>query len=166
MSRIWHPGNGFARSAGRTGSGCSDQEAPPVAKPLVIGHRGASAARPENTVEAFRHAAELGADWVELDVRRTADGALVVHHDAELPDGRLIVALDAGELPPSVASLDQAMTACAGLGVNVEIKNSAGDPDFDPDQRVARAVAALLVDPPPAWRLDLDRILVSSFSRR
>ena len=56
--------------------------------PLVIGHRGASAARPENTVEAFRHAAELGADWVELDVRRTADDALVVHHDAELPDGR------------------------------------------------------------------------------
>ena len=34
---------------------------------LVIGHRGASAARPENTVEAFRQAAALGADWVELD---------------------------------------------------------------------------------------------------
>ena len=44
----------------------------------VIAHRGASAAAPENTVEAFRLARRLGADWVELDVRRTADGALVV----------------------------------------------------------------------------------------
>jgi len=38
---------------------------------------------PENTVEAFVAAGALGADGVELDVHRTADGALVVHHDAD-----------------------------------------------------------------------------------
>ena len=49
--------------------------------PLVFGHRGASAVAPENTILAFARARELGADGVELDVRRTADDVLVVHHD-------------------------------------------------------------------------------------
>ena len=61
---------------------------------IVIAHRGASATFPENTIEAFRGAAEQGADWVELDARRTADHSLVVHHDALLADGRAIVASD------------------------------------------------------------------------
>jgi glycerophosphoryl diester phosphodiesterase len=50
--------------------------------PRVIAHRGASAAAPENTVAAFLEAARQGADAVELDVRRTRDGVLVVAHDA------------------------------------------------------------------------------------
>lgn len=48
---------------------------------LVIGHRGAAAVRPENTLPSFRHAIELGVDAVEFDVRVTADGVAVVHHD-------------------------------------------------------------------------------------
>jgi glycerophosphoryl diester phosphodiesterase len=48
----------------------------------IIAHRGASHERPENTLAAFTRAAELGADGVELDVHLTADGVLVVHHDA------------------------------------------------------------------------------------
>lgn len=47
----------------------------------VWAHRGASADAPENTLEAFRLAAELGADGVELDVHLTADGEVVVIHD-------------------------------------------------------------------------------------
>jgi glycerophosphoryl diester phosphodiesterase len=47
-------------------------------------HRGASGCAPENTAAAFALAAELGAQAVELDVRRTLDGALVVLHDATL----------------------------------------------------------------------------------
>lgn len=47
----------------------------------IWAHRGASGYRPENTLDAFSHAAELGADAVELDVQRSADGALVVIHD-------------------------------------------------------------------------------------
>jgi glycerophosphoryl diester phosphodiesterase len=49
---------------------------------LKIGHRGAPAYEPENTLRGFRRAVELGVDAVELDVRRTKDGRLVVIHDA------------------------------------------------------------------------------------
>ncbi len=47
----------------------------------VIAHRGASHARPENTLEAFRHAIELGVDLLEFDVRITADGHPIIMHD-------------------------------------------------------------------------------------
>jgi len=50
--------------------------------PQIVAHRGASHERPENTAAAFERALELGADAVELDVHLTADGQLVVHHDA------------------------------------------------------------------------------------
>jgi glycerophosphoryl diester phosphodiesterase len=47
----------------------------------VIGHRGGRAIAPENTLAAFRKAIELGADYVEIDVRTTKDGQLVIMHD-------------------------------------------------------------------------------------
>ncbi len=50
----------------------------------VIAHRGASADERENTIRAFERAIELGADYVELDVQVSADGALVVFHDLDL----------------------------------------------------------------------------------
>ncbi len=53
-------------------------------RPLVFGHRGASHAAPQNTLAAFRAAAEAGADGVELDVYLTADGVPVVIHDEEV----------------------------------------------------------------------------------
>lgn len=57
---------------------------------LVIAHRGASAYAPENTMPAFELAVQQGADMAELDVQRSADGALVVFHDltTERWDGR------------------------------------------------------------------------------
>jgi glycerophosphoryl diester phosphodiesterase len=48
----------------------------------IVAHRGASRERAENTLPAFERAVELGADGVELDVHLTADGVLIVHHDA------------------------------------------------------------------------------------
>jgi len=54
---------------------------PSRSRPAVIAHRGDCAAAHENTIEAFRDAIAAGADGIEFDVRRTADGALVVHHD-------------------------------------------------------------------------------------
>jgi len=51
---------------------------------LKIGHRGARAYEPENTLRSFRRALELGVDAVELDVRRTKDDRLVVMHDPEV----------------------------------------------------------------------------------
>ncbi|MFJ9036453.1 glycerophosphodiester phosphodiesterase [Streptomyces sp. NPDC102406] len=53
-------------------------------RPVIIAHRGASAYAPENTLEAVDEADELDADWVENDVQRTKDGALVVIHDTTL----------------------------------------------------------------------------------
>jgi glycerophosphoryl diester phosphodiesterase len=124
----------------------------------ILGHRGASAVEPENTIAAFVRAGELGADGVELDVRRTADGALAVHHDAHLADGRAIVELVASELPESVPQLRDALVACGSMYVNVEIKNVPIDPDWDPDESVAAGVAALVAELGMA-----DRVIVSSF---
>jgi glycerophosphoryl diester phosphodiesterase len=48
---------------------------------LIVAHRGASAEAPENTLEAFDRAIEVGADMIEFDVRRARDGRLVISHD-------------------------------------------------------------------------------------
>lgn len=50
--------------------------------PLVCAHRGRSGVAPENTMAAFEAAVELGADFMELDVRRSLDGEIVCMHDA------------------------------------------------------------------------------------
>src|SRR5579885_2989239 len=115
----------------------------------VIGHRGASAVFPENTIAAFEGARALGAGWVELDVRRCADGALAVHHDAELPDGRPLAELVAADLPAHVPLLAAALEAADGMGVNVEVKPH-------PDLEVVGAVVDAIV----AWG---GPVLVSSF---
>jgi glycerophosphoryl diester phosphodiesterase len=124
----------------------------------VIAHRGASASRPENTLEAFIHARELGADGVELDARWTADHQIVVHHDAHLPDNRALIETDRADLPASVPTLDEVLDACEGLLVNVEIKNDAGDPDHDPSGERGLAIADRLVA-----RGEGAGLLVSSF---
>nr|WP_302478669.1 glycerophosphodiester phosphodiesterase [Ruegeria arenilitoris] len=49
----------------------------------VIGHRGAAALRPENTMAAVLKAIEDGADWVEIDVQESADGQVIVAHDSD-----------------------------------------------------------------------------------
>jgi glycerophosphoryl diester phosphodiesterase len=53
-------------------------------RPLVFAHRGGGGLYPENTLEAFQYSAQMGVDVLELDVHSTADGALVVMHDATL----------------------------------------------------------------------------------
>src|SRR6476659_4577433 len=70
---------------------------------LRIGHRGAAGHAPENTLAAVRQGIELGVDFVEIDVRRTADGVLVALHDATVnrtTNGRgRVDALSLGEVP-------------------------------------------------------------------
>ncbi len=56
----------------------------PVNRPLIFAHRGASKVAPENTLPAFGRALELGAEGVELDVRYTKDGHLVLMHNPDL----------------------------------------------------------------------------------
>lgn len=115
-------------------------------RPLVLGHRGASHDAPENTIAAFARAAAVGADGVELDVHRTADRVLVVHHDAVLEGFGLVADASFADLRaarPDVPTFAETLDACAGMRlVNVEMKCSAWEADPDPERVVARGVAA------------------------
>jgi glycerophosphoryl diester phosphodiesterase len=131
------------------------------ARPLVLAHRGASRRAPENTVEAFTVARELGADGVELDVRRTRDDVLVLSHDPAVAGFGLLIEHSFAELRaavPNVPTFDEAFNALADLVVNVEIKGFPTEPDADPDRVVARGVVALVDQ-----RGLRDSVIVSSF---
>lgn len=128
-------------------------------RPVVVGHRGAPVAAPANTPESFAAAAQAGATWVELDVRRSADRVLVVQHDAWTVDGVAVVDL------PAAALRERGVWALAdvlgglpeALAVDVEVKNLPGEPDYDEDQ----AVVGLLAEHLAAVRRPL---LASSFN--
>jgi glycerophosphoryl diester phosphodiesterase len=83
-------------------------------RPVIVGHRGASALAPENTLRAFEVALEHGLDMVELDVHLSRDEQLVVIHDADL-------AAVVGR-PPRVAELTAAELA------EVDVGNGQGVP--------------------------------------
>ena len=53
-------------------------------RPIVIGHRGASGYRPEHTLESYRLAIALGADYIEPDLVSTRDGVLVARHENDI----------------------------------------------------------------------------------
>jgi glycerophosphoryl diester phosphodiesterase len=132
-----------------------------MSRPLVLAHRGARRRERENTVPAFERAFEVGADGVELDVRCTADHCLVVHHDAQLPGAGVLAEVPlaaARRAAPWLPTLAEALDACSGRLVNVEIKNQPWEPAFDPAERVVAAVAELLVS-----RGRRDHVVVSSF---
>ena len=113
------------------------------ARPLILGHRGAPAVAPENTLAACRAAAELGADGVEVDVQRSADGHLPLIHDfrlerttnghgvvAETPWAAL-AALAAGRGEP-IPLLDDLLAFAAGrpgLFLDLELKLPGVGPD-------------------------------------
>lgn len=93
-----------------------------------MAHRGASKVELENTTLAFARALEMGADAVELDVRRCGSGELVVHHDPKLSDGRTIFSVDKRDLPTHIPTLAEALDACGSMWVNIEIKNDLKSP--------------------------------------
>ncbi len=125
----------------------------------VFAHRGCTEdGFVENTLDAFAEARRRGADGVELDVRLTADAALAVHHDAEIPGLGPICELTVADLPPHVPLLADALAASEGMVVNVEIKNAPQDPGFDPGEAVAALTAAAIDE--AGWT---DRVIVSSF---
>jgi glycerophosphoryl diester phosphodiesterase len=136
-------------------------------RPLVLGHRGASAVAAENTVDAFTRARELGADGAELDVRRTADGVLIVHHDAAIAGVGVLFEMTLAEARaacPALATLDEALEALAGLVVNAEVKCLPWEPDADRDGSVMRATLdTLTAYLAPAAPSDAGMVMVSSF---
>lgn len=114
-------------------------------RPLVIAHRGASAGKIDNSLEAFAGAIDEGADLIEFDVRRTVDGELIAFHDAHVrrrPVGELTradIAAATGHRPPL---LHEVVALSRGrIGLDVELKE-AGYVD-----RVLDAVATVDTDP-------------------
>lgn len=107
----------------------------------VYAHRGAHSNERENTLGAFSAAVDLGVDGVELDVRRTIDGTLVVHHDPSIDD-QVIAHSERRTLPSYVPTLEEALNSLKGVRVNVEIKNSRSsrEPGYDETGDMARQV--------------------------
>ncbi|PDW03199.1 glycerophosphodiester phosphodiesterase [Candidatus Viridilinea mediisalina] len=128
--------------------------------PMIIAHRGASGEAPENTMAAFELAQRQGAAMLELDLQRSADGYLVVFHDATTEhwerQGRPVATcslkqlqqLDIGgeRVPTLAAVLDFARTS--GILLNIELKAHG----------MATACAKLVRQ----YQLS-DRVLISSF---
>ena len=145
--------------------------------PKVIGHRGAMASAPENTLASIRQAHAEGASWVEFDVKLTADSVPILMHDDRLgrtTDGRGKVAkksledlqkLDAGSwfgaafAGERVPTLRAALELCAdlNLGINVELKPSPGK-----GEETAKTTLAMIDE---IWPGSLPEPLYSSFDR-
>jgi len=148
----------------RSGSGAPPPGPVFGAGPTVIGHRGLGrgvvGGQLENTLGSFTAAAALGAPWVEVDVRRTADDVLVVAHDPEYADGTRIA-----ELPSDATDergtlrLDELLDELpVDVGVDLDLKSAMEDCLRPP----AGTTAALLG--PVAVRAAARRpVLVSSF---
>jgi glycerophosphoryl diester phosphodiesterase len=112
----------------------------------VVGHRGWPTRYPDNTLAGFYAAAGV-ADAVEVDVRRSGDGKLILSHDP------VLAGLSVGEHPWTTlgeadlgeghrpALLDEAMAAVPGLSFQLEIKNMPHEPGFEPDHRLALEAA-------------------------
>lgn len=137
----------------------------------ILGHRGASADFPENTLEAFEAAVKQGADGIELDVMRCATGELVVCHDewldrlagvhwevAKTPWRKLKTAdvgTRLGFRPARLPLLEEVFEAVpTHFFVNVELKCDVVD-----DHGLSVAVGQYL-----SSRRDADRVFVSSFN--
>lgn len=95
----------------------------------------------ENTLEALGEAVLLGVAGVELDVRRSLDGVLVVHHDA-VSEFLVIAESPARDLPGYVPRLEEALATCSSVVVNVEIKNAPDEPGYDGSGTLVREVLA------------------------
>lgn len=101
---------------------------------LILGHRGASVAEPENTLEAFEAAFKAGADGLEFDVRASSDGIPVISHDRSFErragDARNVDELTLAEIKTidggrgyHVPTLAETLELCAGRGfLDIEVK--------------------------------------------
>lgn len=128
----------------------------------VIAHRGGAAEVPENTWSAVQHVADLGLEWMETDLRRSADGVVILSHDPDL--GRTagcaraikdmtwdeLKVVDAGDGNPPVR-LDDALYAFPRLRLNIDLKEAPAAQDT---LQVVRAAQAL------------ERVRFASFSAR
>ena len=147
----------------------------PLKLPNIIGHRGAAAYAPENTLESIQTAADMGCKWVELDVKLSKDSVPMIFHDDDLDrttNGHGPFAekkfedlrdLEAGSwfadgfAGIKIPTLEEAIEVILqrDLGVNLEIKPCPG--------REVETAEAMLDVLSQIWD-DRDRLLISSFS--
>lgn len=133
-------------------------------RPAVVGHRGLGAGtvdgHVENTLGSFLAAAEAGADWVEVDVRRTGDDTLVVAHNPAYTDGAFHVDLSgAASSARGTLDLEELLEALPhGVGVDLDLKTSMEDAG-----RPADATTTALLAPVAARELARRPVVVTSF---
>jgi glycerophosphoryl diester phosphodiesterase len=133
-------------------------------KPTVVGHRGfgsgTTACRRENSIESFLAAVASGLTWVELDVRRSCDGELMVWHDPRSPAGRAVINAAAAELAAEgIVTLAEVLAALpGGVGVDIDVKTVIEDAT----EPVRRRTHALLAGALRSY-LGTRSFLISSF---
>jgi glycerophosphoryl diester phosphodiesterase len=144
--------------------------------PKIIGHRGAAGHAPENTLASMRRAHQLGATWVEIDVKLTKDDVPILMHDATLARttscrgtvadmtwaelagcdaGGWFAGEFAGEPIPTLAALVELLNELS-MGLNLEIKPCPGR-----EAETGRVVAEVF---PGLWPAHLPAPVISSFS--
>jgi glycerophosphoryl diester phosphodiesterase len=147
-------------------------------RPLVIGHRGHGKGEGENTLASIERAARAGVDAVEIDVRPSRDGRVVVLHDENLErvtdgrDGRVAATSSWAELSAielagggRVPCLEQVLALCRAhdLALNVELKRDV------PDRLAAVAALARVLaaasDGPRCWVSSFDPIMLTALGR-
>lgn len=130
--------------------------------PFVYAHRGFSARAADNSIEAFDLAVEARADGIETDIRRSADGVLVLCHDPTHPSVGVICEAtfdDIRSAAPEIPTLKEGLAAIPRhVFVNLEIKNTYTEPGFDRKREIVSETLAQVEHDD-----DLDRVLISSF---
>lgn len=133
--------------------------------PLVYAHRGDSAHAPDNSIEAFTLAVEAGADGIELDVRRTSDGHLILAHDALHPTLGPLARRTLDEIRTTddrIPTLREGLSAIPpSTFVNVEVKHQPSEPGSQPRRTIVDATISEIEEYD-----DPSRILLSSFDPR
>ena len=120
--------------------------------PLISAHRGGLALPGVSAADRYRHAIELGVDFVEFDVRKTRDGVMVIHHDDRTVSGRAVRDLTYGELAeelgPEALTFDELLDVAARrVGLHLDLKETGYE---------AEVVRAALDRSP------LDRLVITS----
>ena len=151
--RTFVAGAGAVLGTGTLGTVRAHETGPEVTeRPTVVAHRGFADVYPENTVGAFEFASEgwtddaadrRRADWIELDVRPTADGEIVVFHDEELGDltdadgviydqpAETVLSAEVLESGQTIPTLRESMEAIPPeIGVNIDVKNGSENVEF------------------------------------
>jgi len=133
-------------------------------RPDVLGHRGLGRGvvdgHVENTIGSLTAALAAGVDWIELDVSRTSDGVLAVHHNPSTADGRFLVDRTAAELATDgIVTLDEVLDALPdGVAIDFDLK-----PVLEDATGPVEATTAGLLLPVLRRELRRRRLLLTTF---